>query len=181
MKECSKCLVARPFDAFSKSKGRKDGLHVICKACDAARRTAQRQQNIDRERARDNARYTARRDEKRAYDRAYYATNSDRMRAATAEYQRVNRERLLPFHAARQTRRRANKLQQTPAWADHAKITAVYELAAQCRQLGLDVEVDHEIPLQGELVSGLHVHQNLRVCLSSENKSKSNRFDPAAS
>lgn len=45
------------------------------------------------------------------------------------------------------------------------------------RLVGLDVQVDHRIPLRGKLVCGLHVHQNLRIVNSSLNKSKLNKFE----
>lgn len=38
--------------------------------------------------------------------------------------------------------------------------------------------VDHEIPLQGELVSGLHVAENLQYLTGPENMSKGNSFNP---
>lgn len=36
------------------------------------------------------------------------------------------------------------------------------------------MSVDHEIPLRGRLVSGLHVLENLRVIPRSDNQKKSN-------
>lgn len=72
--------------------------------------------------------------------------------------------------------RRAALLNRTPAWSDLKAIEEVYRDASEFRQAGVEVDVDHIIPLQGELVSGLHVPGNLRVCLSSVNRSKSNQF-----
>jgi len=68
-------------------------------------------------------------------------------------------------------KRRAAKIQRTPAWADLEKIKQIYLLAAE-----LGMTVDHIIPLQGELVSGLHVHINLQLLTSSENSAKGNKF-----
>lgn len=47
------------------------------------------------------------------------------------------------------------------------------EIYAAAHAQGLTV--DHGYPLQGEFVSGLHVHQNLHPMPGSENFSKGNR------
>lgn len=76
------------------------------------------------------------------------------------------------FYAAK---RKTAILQRTPAWADLAAILAVY---AECeritRRTGIRHHVDHEIPLQGRLVSGLHVHNNLQILTAAENLRKHN-------
>jgi len=73
----------------------------------------------------------------------------------------------------------AARLQRTPPWADLKRIRGIYEEAHRATKLtGLGHHVDHIIPLQGELVSGLHVAENLRVLPGPENLSKGSKFDP---
>ena len=75
-------------------------------------------------------------------------------------------------------RRRAAELQRTPPWADHEAIRRVYQQAQEAAlETGLSYHVDHIIPLQGRLVSGLHVHNNLQVLTALENSRKHNRFE----
>lgn len=78
-------------------------------------------------------------------------------------------------------KRRAAKLQRTPKWLtenDFDIIKREYELAAWCTKVTGEVyHVDHEIPLLGKNVSGLHVPSNLRVIRGSENMSKGNRYE----
>ena len=73
--------------------------------------------------------------------------------------------------------RRAGLDRATPKWADRASIKAIYDEAASLTQMtGIRHEVDHIVPLNGELVSGLHVHWNLRAIPHYENRAKSNKF-----
>lgn len=81
---------------------------------------------------------------------------------------------LVRHHSAK---RRAVRLQRTPAWADMNRIRDLHNLAARMTiETGVVHHVDHVIPLQGKLVSGLHVHQNMQVLIGSVNSSKGNRY-----
>lgn len=64
------------------------------------------------------------------------------------------------------------RLQRTPKWADEDRIRQFYE---NCPE---GFEVDHIIPLQGKLVSGLHVANNLQFLEANTNSSKGRKFYP---
>lgn len=82
--------------------------------------------------------------------------------------------------AARARKRQAAKLERTPSWANDQLIAAYYKEAKRLEELtGIEFQVDHIIPLQGELVSGLHVETNLQLLTRHDNGRKSNKFDPA--
>lgn len=75
--------------------------------------------------------------------------------------------------------RRAAKLQRTPKWADLKEIRKFYdEMHRLTRETGVQHHVDHILPMQGELVSGLHVAENLRVIKATPNLSKGSKFEP---
>lgn len=68
-----------------------------------------------------------------------------------------------------------------PSWLtneDHVVMRGFYAVARMYeRENGAAWEVDHKVPLQGKLVSGLHVPWNLRVVRRPENRMKSNKFE----
>ena len=65
----------------------------------------------------------------------------------------------------------------TPSWANKDKIKEIYTQAQTLtRDTGIQHEVDHIIPLQGKLVSGLHVEDNLQILTRKENRAKHNRY-----
>jgi len=74
--------------------------------------------------------------------------------------------------------KRRNKIKATmPKWADVKEIEDVYARCFELNRGGQDkYEVDHIIPLNGKLVSGLHIATNLRITKASENRKKSNSF-----
>lgn len=85
------------------------------------------------------------------------------------------------YQAGYQRNRQALKLQRTPDWlTEHQKdaTQAHYDLAAYLNTImDQKIEVDHIVPLQGKLVSGLHVPWNLQLMTKEANSSKGNRFD----
>lgn len=105
-----------------------------------------------------------------------YEEKKEQIKAYVAEYKKLN-----PAKAnANKAKRKAAKLQRTPKWltdVDFERIKAQYRLAETLTKLHNEPwHVDHIIPLQGKMVSGLHVPSNLQVIKGSENCSKQNSF-----
>jgi len=73
---------------------------------------------------------------------------------------------------SRNAQYRANKIGATPPWADHKAIAEFY------RNCPVGYEVDHIFPLQGELLCGLHTHDNLQYLTVAANRSKGNKIYP---
>ena len=77
------------------------------------------------------------------------------------------------------SRRRRYK-EATPKWLSaeqRMEIRLKYRLALELgRRTGVPYAVDHIIPIQGELVSGLNVPWNLQVITQAENLKKSNKL-----
>lgn len=74
--------------------------------------------------------------------------------------------------------RRARKCSAMPKWADKEAIKEIYKHAQSMSQSTGELHhVDHEIPLKGKNVCGLHVHDNLRVIQAIDNLKKSNKYE----
>ena len=119
------------------------------------------------------------RQEKPEQARAHKAKyrSDEAVRAAHNEYNaQYRRDHPDEFRAYR-AKRRAAKLKRTVKWANDKLIRYEYGMAQLLTKLwGVDYEVDHIIPLQGKLVSGLHCEANLRVIPGILNRKKSNHF-----
>ena len=149
MKHCPTCQQTKPLDAFSATgdKRRKTpGLKYQCKVCAAAR------------------------------TKAWYGENKDRALANQATWREANKAQWNQRMSVATAKRRAVKLNATVAWADNDLIADLYKYASIMRAHGMPAEVDHIVPLQGELVCGLHTHDNLTVVLLEHNRAKRNHF-----
>ena len=125
----------------------------------------------------------------------YRKTNKEIMAASGAVYRKTNKEPIAARIAAWQkdnkaavnatdAKRRSAKLDRTPKWTteeDLETIKHIYIIANQfSKSFGTEYQVDHIIPLQGELVSGLHVPSNLQIITAKENQIKGNKYTVAA-
>jgi hypothetical protein len=108
-------------------------------------------------------------DKTAAWLKAWKARNPDRAR----EY----RQERAPHYAALATKRRAACLNATPAWHETDAVEWLYLDSATRPEAS---HVDHVIPLQNDIVCGLHCLANLEVIGAVENISKSNSFDQDA-
>jgi hypothetical protein len=76
---------------------------------------------------------------------------------------------------------KVRKKNRIPKWVDKEHMELIkeaYKLAQlRTEQFGFAWHVDHIIPLQGELVSGLHVIENLQVIPAVENIKKKNKYE----
>ena len=83
--------------------------------------------------------------------------------------------------AAKTRKYELSKTHRTPNWLtqdDFWLIEQAYELAAvRTKMFGFLWHVDHIVPLNGRLVSGLHVPHNLQVIPAISNQSKYNKFE----
>lgn len=165
-----------------------------CKACTRQRARdaritnppteAQRASLRDRQRAKRklykptrDAWRAANREQIKAYEAAYHDEHRASHNAAASirafDHYRRNRSRYIANARARQTALAI----QTPLWADPLAIEAIYASADRLTAcLQTPFEVDHEVPIKGVRVRGLHVSWNLRAVPRAMNRRKKNRF-----
>lgn len=133
--------------------------------------------NADRVLELERARRSANLEKSRAASRAYYAQHRDRELVRQKIWRMANKGIVNAFTAQRKT----DLLRRTPGWLtqdDLWIIRQAYELAAQRSKItGFAWHVDHELPLRGARVCGLHVPQNLQVIPWLDNLRKSNRME----
>ena len=198
-KFCNKCSTLKSIAEFGKCKSRHDGLNYLCLACRKLSRIANAE-TIQRQKREHYARnrelllerkrliYPEKAEAKRAYGRQYYAKNPEQHRQKHKEYIQSNPDYYKQFRVlhpekinGKENKRKAAKLHRIPCWLtedDLWMIEQAYDICAlRTKMTGIAWHVDHIIPLQGKLVSGLHTPYNLQVIPASINTSKGNRFE----
>jgi hypothetical protein len=166
MKTCSRCKVEKDTSFFGKSACNKDGFQFYCRECRklvchlSFKRTSEEQL-----------------EKRKAATKKWRQENKHLVQAYSKEYAAAN----LPKRLVLQKKRECSKMNRTPAWLteeDNTHIKCLYSLAAMRNKYsGEKWHVDHIIPLQGKLVSGLHVPLNLKVVTATYNSRKYNTYE----
>ena len=192
MKTCTTCKESKELSMFNR-KNKKD-LKSHCKSCQSAYNKAYKVKNKDRITAYYKNYHEENKEYLNAASRKYYSENKEYFSDWSKEYRAEHGERLNAYDRewyknnpensnARSAKRRAAKLQRTPAYTETCPwqkfwLKEHYRTAKVLEEMtGVKYHVDHIIPLQGELVSGLHIAENLQVITAAENLSKHNSYN----
>lgn len=159
---------------------------------------AYRARNIEALRAYDKERY--RKNPKRTYSseeqrkaakRRHYERHKEEILNKQTVYRKIRQDKLKEYFknyrqnnrsmiVADRAKRRIAQNRRVPKWMDEEHLFLIkeaYNLAQVRNQVfGFEWHVDHIIPLQGKLVSGLHVIDNLQVIPANQNLKKSNQY-----
>lgn len=98
----------------------------------------------------------------------YRAQNQNRL----SEYRKEHYLSNAGYYKDKAAHRRALVIRATPKWANRSKILDIY------RNCPDNHHVDHIIPLNSDIVCGLHVEFNLQYLTAEDNLRKSNKFIP---
>jgi hypothetical protein len=178
MRTCKKCLVNKELIEFKKHS---NGHRHTCKKCQYAMEMENPIAHANR-----IARMQRYRDSEQGKEKAKQYESSPQGKENRKNAVKKYENTLAGYLNKRTTvaKRRAARIQRTPSWLtdfDKLKIKCMYSIATMLtRENKEEWTVDHIIPLQGKLASGLHVPNNLQVMRGSENYSKINKFEVSA-
>ncbi len=173
MKTCTVCKIEKESSAFEPQRCQcRDCRKAVMKINRAAYYTRTRESSIAKTKE-----WREKNSEKRLASRKLkYAEQRDGAIEASRLYRQNNPAKVNAWSRKHQLAKR----RRTPAWLsvdDFWLMEQAYELAQlRTKIFGFEWQVDHILPLQGGLVSGLHVPHNLQVIPASSNRSKSNKF-----
>jgi hypothetical protein len=106
-----------------------------------------------------------------------YVQHTQKIKEGVRKWEKCNPVKVLAYTRTSQAKRRMRH----PKWLspdDQWMIEQAYELAAlRTKLFGFAWHVDHVLPLQGKLVSGLHTPYNLQVIPGADNVRKANKFE----
>lgn len=169
MRECKKCGVSKLLEDFKPNKNCKNGFEYTCLVCSRLGQKRWEEKNQERHQANQLRWRTQNQDRYKAAKHSWYLKNKETVCEQAKQFAKDNPD----WKTSATAKRRAQKKQAIPKWANLKEIRKIYKKAKE-----LNLVVDHIIPLQSKLVCGLHVEHNLQLLTASENSIKHNKFTP---
>ena len=182
MKTCSYCEVNKSLEDFKLRKRKlKDGtLNIsyvaMCKEC-TYKKTREWKAN-NKEKLADYRKdyYETNKERELENMRVWKEDNKDYILEYASSYNRGHRAERTALQNKRHARKKSASLMDGDEWNDFF-IEEIYKTRQlRSEEINIPLDVDHIVPLQGKLVSGLHVWYNLQLLPSSVNRSKNNSF-----
>ena len=124
----------------------------------------------------------------KAAGRRYYEKNKQAVKARAnarpkdevTQYKRAHKGRNPEYYKALTSARKRRHRNATPKWVTKEEKLAIRKLYLKAIELtqitGVRYVVDHDYPLHGETICGLHVLSNLKIMTQEENLKKSNKL-----
>lgn len=164
MKFCNTCNKNLALVNFSKCN--RDGYQSKCKSC----KSIYQKQNRDKKLIWQAKYRNDNREELKSKRRKYYSENKEKEKIYGKLWDKNNPDKRRYGYA----KRRALKKLAMPKWLTDEQVSKIKEIYKNCPD---GFHVDHIIPLQGKIVCGLHVPENLQYLTKKENLSKGNKFE----
>lgn len=202
MKVCPDCKEVKSEDEFYKSKKTIDGLYRICKSCksldylkyrekDLLNKKRYREENKEAVAESKKKSVAKKRDHYLQVKRDYYQENKVEILKEMQLYRDNNKEKInerhrlyylnnsdvYKYNAAR--RRVLQKRAQPPCLTedDLSEIKLFYKVTSFLEKItGEKFHVDHIIPINNDIICGLHVPWNLQILTAKDNIRKSNHL-----
>lgn len=175
-KVCSCCSKVLPIAEFHKMKKCLYGVRSKCKFCVSLDRRKAYRENPDTIKDLQLNYYYKNKDKVLARQKIYRENNVEKVKLSYKK----SRSKNPGLYLAKDRNREISKLKRTPVWLskqDKEYIKYLYKFSRNIsKYLDKEYHVDHIIPLQGDLVSGLHVPSNLQVLPATNNLQKGNKW-----
>lgn len=183
---CSNCFELKPKtgEFFPNDKIRPRTVKTQCRKC----KSKLAYERLDKEKQKEKHKKwrDKNKDKIKKYKDNYVNSNYEKVRAQDKEYRgrvevrearrgyerkyyKANRNKMIAISCAYDSRVRAAR----PLWQSQKEINSYYKSA---KINGM--EVDHIVPINSDLVCGLHCIDNFQLLTRSENASKGNRYWP---
>lgn len=183
-KICSKCKEEKSLDQFCKQTKTKDGLSFHCRFCRVSSHNAWKIKNKDKYLSYQKDYRVDKKESAALYKQDWYLKNKEAHYQKKELWKKQNpdydRKRYLlkrDYYISKALKRNSGIKQAFPSWANIEKIQEIYKNCKKfSEETGIIYHVDHIIPLNGKLVSGLHVENNLRIITAEENLKKQAKF-----
>jgi hypothetical protein len=179
-KKCNKCQ-ADLVVGNNWTENSKKNYQNTCNECKKIKSKNYYENNKEKEALRKKIARKANQEKFQKRYKNYYENNKEKEKLRCRNYKKNNKEKIRKqarvygknnpeISRAKCAKRRAQKLQALPSWAD---LEAIKEIYKNCPE---GYHVDHIYPLQSDKVCGLHTVENLQYLTAEENLKKGNKM-----